>query len=164
MNLYSDALAATRKKASALMDSITQERIQAELLKLSNQAITPKELASNVRELVENSGVGSLTDRGGKTWQLDTYANMVARTEYAHIVNEATKVQSLKEGYDLVVFTRHGATDSCALLEGVVVSLTGLTPGYQKLDSAIMGTHMLAPNCRHTYTPVSPADAKSLAS
>lgn len=152
--LYSNALASTRRRASSMIDSILQEKITAELSKATQRPITPKELQVIVKDIIDEAGVGSLVDRGGKTWQLDTYANMVARTEFTHITNEATKNQALREGYDLVRFSVHGATDSCALWEGRVVSLTGKTPGFPSIN-AIAGTHMLGPNCKHTYTPIS---------
>jgi len=163
-NLFREALSGTRRQTSNVLDAVTQERILFELSKQTEKAVTLAQLKETTSQIIKDSGVGALTDRAGRTWQLDTYAEMVARTEHTNIVNTATKAQSLKYGVDLVQFTSHGASDSCGSLEGEIVSLTGQTPGFQKLENAIAGTHMLGPNCRHTYTPISEKEARELAS
>lgn len=161
---YQEALSGVRRKTSSLLDSIISERITYELSKNTTNPITLNELTQAVKDILSDYGVGSITDKSGRVWQLDTYAEMVARTEFTNITNEAAKNQMLQEGLDLVQVSNHfGTCQSCAPFEGKVYSLTGNTPGFQQLDKAAAGSHLFGPNCRHTFTPISLKEAKSIA-
>jgi len=163
LNLYKEALSGVNRKTSTMLDKVVADRISFELSKNTAKPITPAGLKETVKKTIEDAGVGSLTDKSGKTWQLDTYAEMVARTENTKITNEATANQALKEGLDLVYISNHSSScDSCGPLEGKVYSLTGATPGYPILEEATAGTHMFGPNCKHTFTPISEKDAKNI--
>lgn len=162
MVFYQEALAGVRRKTSNILDMITQEKITYELAKANGGDVALKDLKAKVADIVQNAGVQSITDKAGRAWQLDTYASMVARTSFTNVVNTATKVQALKEGFDLVKVSSHGATDSCGDFEGKIYSLNGSTPGYPILSDVSVGTHLFAPNCKHTYTPVSQRRADEL--
>lgn len=162
MVFYQEALAGVRRKTSGILDMITQEKITYELAKANGGDVALKDLKAKVADIVQNAGVQSITDKAGRAWQLDTYASMVARTQFTNVVNTATKVQALKEGFDLVKVSSHGATDSCGEFEGKIYSLNGSTPGYPILSDVSVGTHLFAPNCKHTFTPVSQRRADEL--
>lgn len=162
LTLYQEALSSTRRNTSKLLDQVVSERIKYEISQSTKSPILLKELKQTTIDLIDNAGAGSLVDKAGRTWQLDVYADMVARTELTNITNESMKNQMAKEGLDLVVISVHGATDSCGPFEGQVFSLNGDTPGFDILDAATSGSHLFGPNCLHTYTPISLAEAQTL--
>lgn len=158
-NIFSEALGGVRRRTSTLLNTITQEKIRYDIAERAQGLRTLKELKGSVSDILNNSGVQTILDKGGRAWQLDSYAEMVARTEHTAVINSAVRNQSLLAGIDLVRVTIHGATDSCGLFEGKIYSLTGTTQGYPHLDKVIAGTHLFGPNCRHSYVPISERSA-----
>lgn len=157
-----EALGGVRRKTSQILDDVTQKKIEYELAKLTEKPITLAEMKQAVTDIIKDAGVGSITDSSGKVWQLDTYAEMVTRTQHTSIVNSAMRNQALQSGFDLVIVSNHGADDSCGIFEGKIYSLTGGTKGYPNLFTASAGTHLFAPNCKHTYTPISQERAERM--
>lgn len=159
---YQEALTGVRRKAAKMVDEIIAEKIKFELSKQVAGDITLADLKETVAKIVADSGIGSLTDSSGRVWQLDTYSEMVARTQHTQIVNSAMRNKSLEQGFDLVRISVHGASDSCGYFENKIYSLTGATKGYPVLDTAIAGTHLFGPNCKHTYVAISEQRAAAL--
>jgi len=107
-------------------------------------------------------GVIALRDRGGKTWQLDKYAEMLARTKQTEVHNTAVSNRALENGYDLVQISSHGGgCPLCQPWDGKVVSLSGQTKGYPTLDQA-ESDGLFHPNCKHVYSVITPEEAEEV--
>lgn len=104
-----------------------------------------------LKRLQDDKGITSFVDNSGKKWNMATYVDMLTRTTTMQMHNEAKKVEFMAHGEDLVQVTYHTpCCEMCAPFNGVVLSLTGNTPGYKTLDDA-KAAGLFHPNCRHTY-------------
>lgn len=114
-----------------------------------------KEIAKEVQAKIREDGITVLIDKGGKQWQLDTYAEMLTRQVLANSGREGISNTALELGFDLAEITTHGTTcELCMPWEGVIVSLTGKTPGYPSLDKA-KEEGLMHVGCKHGFTIVS---------
>ena len=127
---YSDIVGRT----SALMATgtiTTRQAVQIELNRFANQ------------------GIGSFVDKAGRVWDMSTYAEMATLTaiERATIAGYTDTMQEY--GYDLAQISNHfGACPICEAWEGVIISVTGNTPGYLSLSDA-EGAGVFHPRCLH---------------
>lgn len=151
---FAEGLHTVRRTAQGTLSEAAKLQIRDEIAsKGVLQGLAPSETAKSVAQVIKDRGVQSLVDRSGKTWQLDSYAEMLVRTKQREVFNTGTANRLLENGYDLAQISDHGAEDSCAEWEGEIISLTGATPGYSTLSEVENDdTHMFKPNCRHTYS------------
>lgn len=84
-------------------------------------------------------GIDGFTDKAGRTWHIDTYAEMATRTGAAHALRTAYEGELTARGEDLVIVTGNTYTCRlCAPWQDKVLSLTGLYPaGVHRLPSAV---------------------------
>lgn len=84
-------------------------------------------------------GIDGFTDKVGRTWHIDTYAEMATRTGAAHALRTAYESELIARGEDLVIVTGNTYTCRlCAPWQDKVLSLTGLYPaGTHRLPSAV---------------------------
>ena len=84
-------------------------------------------------------GIDGFTDKAGRTWHIDTYAEMATRTGAAHSLRTAYEGELIARGEDLVLVTGNTYTCRlCAPWQDKVLSLTGLYPaGVHRLPSAV---------------------------
>lgn len=84
-------------------------------------------------------GIEGFTDKAGRTWHIDTYAEMATRTGAAHSLRAAYEGELIARGEDLVIVTGNTYTCRlCAPWQDKVLSLTGLYPaGTHRLPSAV---------------------------
>ena len=84
-------------------------------------------------------GIDGFTDKAGRTWHIDTYAEMATRTGAAHALRTAYEGELIARGEDLVLVTGNTYTCRlCAPWQDKVLSLTGLYPaGVHRLPSAV---------------------------
>jgi hypothetical protein len=93
------------------------------------------------------------TDKLGRDWDLDRYAEMVARTTTRQAMTEGTINRLQEHNIQLAQVSTHHAADFCIYYEGVIVSLTEEPIGGYPPLSAINGGPPFHPNCRHVLTP-----------
>ena len=84
-------------------------------------------------------GIDGFTDKSGRTWHIDTYAEMATRTGAAHALRTAYEGELIARGEDLVIVTGNTYTCRlCAPWQDKVLSLTGMYPaGTHRLPSAV---------------------------
>jgi hypothetical protein len=84
-------------------------------------------------------GIDGFTDKAGRTWHIDTYAEMATRTGAAHSLRAAYEGELIARGEDLVIVTGNTYTCRlCAPWQDKVLSLTGMYPaGTHRLPSAV---------------------------
>lgn len=116
-----------------------------------------------IEELLKNGIIG-FTDKAGRNWQIDSYANMIANTTYAEAVNRATVNQLTAWDIDLVkVSENQSACPVCAVFEGRVFSISGKDKRFPALSVAYKGDNLnLHPFCKHSLLPYIPKLADNL--
>jgi len=107
-------------------------------------------LLSELRE----RGIVSFIDKAGRSWNMDHYAEMNARTIARRTQTTATRLRTQECGYDLVTIIDHEREcPLCRPWEGQTVSLTGKTPGYPRMSTAEEQGYG-HPSCCHAEAPV----------
>jgi hypothetical protein len=115
-----------------------------------------KTVASSVSQALRDQGLSAITDRAGKNWSFETYANMLVRTKAVESRNTGLANKMLQNGYDLVQVSDHGSSHpECADWEGQILSVTGNTPGYPTLGEA-ESAGLFHPNCQHSINVINP--------
>lgn len=114
-----------------------------------SKELTGKSIDKVKREVVEilgKQGFAVLKDRGGHTWTLRRYSEMLARTHTIRASNEALVNRANQFGVDIVQISSHaGACPICVPYEGKIYSLSGESIDYPQLDIQLP----IHPNCRH---------------
>lgn len=105
-------------------------------------------------KLLDQISGGDFITVNGRNFEIRSYAELVARTRMRMAQTEAVKEMCAEWDNDLVEFSRHDdPCDICAPLEGQVFSISGKTPGYEKLTPEV--TPPIHPNCEHSLNPTS---------
>ncbi len=111
-----------------------------------------KELSKEVQGFIDEQGITALIDRGGKKWQLDTYAEMLTRQVLSNSGREGVGNTAAEFGLDLAIISTHGsAHQECRVWEGKIISLTGKTEGYPTLEE-VTDAGLFHVGCKHGYT------------
>lgn len=119
---------------------------------------TRREVSQRILDRLANQGITGFVDRAGRNWQLDTYAEMTARTAAGRAQVQGALDRYQAAGRDLVIVS--DAPEECPICrpwEGKVLSISGRTPTGTKDGSiAVSGTVAEAvgaglqhANCRH---------------
>jgi hypothetical protein len=126
------------------------EEVAGGIISLDTRRQTSARLAERlVREGVTSATAG-FRDRAGRRWPLDVYVRMVARTTTREAMTLGTTNRLEEHGVDLVTVSRHvHPADECSQYEGKTYSLTGATPGFERLPAR----PPFHPNCAHVLGP-----------
>lgn len=131
-------------------------------------AMTPQQAMSRAYTRMAREGLGFFTDRRGRKWGLDTYAEMAVRTATNRALRAGHTDSMVEHGVDLVVISSHpNPAPMCAPYERKVLSLTGMySAGRHRVEDNIVNvTATMAeaesnglhhPNCRHTHSAYIP--------
>lgn len=110
---------------------------------------TRRQFSQELMRRFSNEGITGVTYRNGRRVQLDSYSEMVARTQTQQAYNQANWNRLQERGNDLVVISVHyPCSDLCEPYQGRVFSISGSSGQYPSLDSAIDGGLFHA-NCKH---------------
>jgi hypothetical protein len=140
------------EEALAEQLAIRDASLQA-LTKAFAQGQTAKQAKKQMLAELDERGITSFVDKAGKEWDLERYAEMVARTVSQEAQRHAVQNRMLERGYDLIQVSEHGgACEKCRPWEGKVLSLTGKTEGYPTVDAAF-GAGLFHPDCGHAEVP-----------
>lgn len=139
------------KRLDQLLEDITKELGEA-ILTGENR----KKATARVSEIFAKEALTCFTveDKNGviRKLPLDFYASTVVKTKLRSAHNRGAENRYLENGVDLVIVDEHHPTcEVCAKKQGIVISLTGDTPGYVTKDE--IGLPPYHPNCRHTIRP-----------
>lgn len=147
-----------RHSSKFLSEAVKQQMSeQMALGKLKGEAL--RRVKRNVIGTLREDGISAITDRAGRPWTLDRYAEMLIRTKSVEARNVGLMNRVIEGGYDLAQVSAHGADDVCGAWEGVIISLRGETDGYPTLADA-EGDGLFHPNCRHAINILVPELAK----
>ena len=103
------------------------------------------------RELVQwaSRGITSFVDKAGRSWDMETYAEMATLTAIERATREGYMDAMREFDYDLCQISDHyGACPICEAWQGVVISISGKTPGYPTLWEA-ENAGVFHPRCMH---------------
>ncbi len=113
-------------------------------------------VAAGVKQALVDNGLSAITDRAGRNWSFENYANMLVRTKAVESRNAGLANKMLQNGYDLVQVSDHGSSHpACADWEGQILSVTGNTPGYPTVGEA-ESAGLFHPNCQHAINVINP--------
>lgn len=117
-------------------------------------------------------GITKMTDRAGRNWRADTYAEMTVRTGAMNAMIETHLDAYQRHGVDLVLVSDSAhECDMCRPWEYKVLSMSGTAGRYQVADHLTGGTTavdvagnlgearaqgLFHPNCTHNVTPYIP--------
>lgn len=96
-----------------------------------------------------NRGITSFVDKAGRSWDMETYAEMATLTAIERATREGYLDTMQEFGYDLAQISDHyGACPVCEAWQGVVISISGETHGYPSLADA-ENAGVFHPRCMH---------------
>jgi hypothetical protein len=119
------------------------------------QGETMREAEKRFLAELNKRGITSFVDAAGREWDMQRYAQMVARTVSQEAQTHGQLNRLMEDGHDLVEVIGHsidGKADVCDQYEGKVLSIAGKTPGMTTVDEA-RAAGLLHPGCVHTLVP-----------
>lgn len=152
-NLQGTHLRIFRSTMDAYRDAVVEDVGQV----VSGTA-TRRQVSQRVLDRFARQGITGFVDNAGRNWQLDTYAEMTARTAAGRAQVQGSLDRYQAAGRDLVIVS--DAPEECPVCrpwEGKVLSISGRTPTGTK-DGAIAVSGTVAEavsaglqhaNCRH---------------
>lgn len=153
-NSFGDSLSAVNRSARQVFNTAAKEEIKARIAEGRITGATRKQIAAGIKQTVRDRGISALNDRAGRSWSLDRYADMLARTKLVEARNSGLANKMLQNGYDLVQVSNTGSSHAeCARWEDEILSLTGETSGYPTVAEA-EGDGLFHPNCQHAINAV----------
>lgn len=154
---FAESMTGVSRNARLLLNKAVKEEMTQRLAtgKISGEAL--KRIKNEIVGIMQEQGIASLVDKGGKKWTLDRYAEMLIRTKSVEARNRGLANRVAEFKYDLVQVSDHGAS-SCPLCQpwqGKILSLRGETKGYPTLAEAERAG-LFHPNCRHAINVLIP--------
>ena len=121
-----------------------------------SDVFTRRKFSQSMLNEFADKGLKSVTYRNGKKVSIEAYSEMLGRTMPAHASVQASLNRYSEHGYDLVRVTSHfRACELCVPYEGAILSSSGMSSGYESLDSAV-ANGLFHPNCLHAVNPYIP--------
>lgn len=157
---YGEALAGVKRSASNIIGRATRNLITQEIAKgvISGEAL--RTAKAQIKGMLVEQGLTALTDRRGRRWSLDNYAEMLFRTKVVEARNLGLVNRAAENGHDLIQISSHaGSCPICAPWQGKILSITGSTPGYPTYMEAVTAG-LFHPRCRHAANTLIPSLSK----
>lgn len=157
---FGESMTGVLRSAEAILGRATREAITQKIATGIIGGAALKQVKNAIKGTIREQGLDALIDKGGHTWTLDRYAEMLFRTKVVEARNRGLINRMVENNYDLVQVSAHvGSCDQCAPWQGQILSATGKTPGYQTIMDAEVGG-LFHPNCRHAINTLIPSLAK----
>ena len=152
------------KNLNALRNGIQSAISEAEKIKLretfTQTEIARKQVIKETKQVLLDQGISSLMDRGGKTWSLDSYAEMLVRTKQREALNSGLVNRGVENGIILFRVTFTGTKHKeCEVWQGKLVTVNGEF-GLPTIAQAT-ASGLFHPNCYHRLLP-EPLEQKKL--
>lgn len=130
---------------------------------------TRQQVLQQALDRFAQKGLSGFTDKAGRRWGMDTYADMALRTSAFRAQTQGHASRLAERGHDLVVVSHHrNPSPQCQPFEAKVLSLSGRTPNGKHRMRGVGGREYVVevvasvaeaeraglhhPNCRHRYT------------
>jgi hypothetical protein len=155
---FGETITGIKRSAQALLGRATREAITQKMATgmISGKALD--EVRKQIKGVLQERGLITLVDRGGREWSLDRYAEMLYRTKSVEARNRGMVNRMVENEYDLVQVSNHGSSSCpmCAPWQGRILSMTGATKGYPTMATA-QSEGLFHPNCRHAVNALVPS-------
>lgn len=153
-----------------ILESRVKRNIITEITAGSITGDPRKIIAERVKqEFIKNGLSFSATDKNGKerNYSLESEANRITQHSIISSRMQATVRQAVSMGYDLIKVDEHSnPSPMCSPYQHKIVSITGITEGYETLESITWkgkytkGNGVGHPWCRHSFTIYIPTKIK----
>lgn len=111
-----------------------------------------KEQEEKIRNILMEQGTKGLLDRGGKRWDITTYAKMLVRTKEREALNAGMITRAQEVGISVFRINFTGSKhEECIVWQNKHVSVSGEF-GLPTIDEAT-ASGIFHPNCRHRLFP-----------
>lgn len=166
VTLYGQGIAGISRNASNIISTALRQNLNLTIAQGKITGSARKMISAAVEKEIRDRGIGSLTDKAGRSWSLDSYTEMLVRTKGVEARNQGLANKMVSYGFDLVQVSNHGTQHkACRAWEGKILSLTGQTPTGAKLlgGYSVAGTvdeakaaGLFHPNCKHAINVFTP--------
>ena len=157
---FGESLRGVGRSANLLLGKATRDQLTQKMAEGQIGGKALKEVKRNIVGILQEQGLDALKDKGGHTWTLDRYSEMLFRTKVVESRNRGMINRMVENEYDLVQVSSHNTEHrACAVWEGKILSATGKTPGYPTVDQA-ENAGLFHPNCKHAVNALIPKLAK----
>lgn len=115
-----------------------------------------KELSGKKLESLIDSNMTGIVDRAGRRWKVTDYVDMAVKTKFhqAHVKGVQEFIEEYDGHGDLARIPKNQSTvDTCKHYEGLIISMTGRTPGYRTYEELKATNLIFHPRCRHNPVP-----------
>ena len=146
-NITSDLNAAAETVGRRVADAYRREGLAASQRMLL-EGETRRAASQAMSKSLLREGLTSFIDKGGRSWNLDSYTKMVLRTTTSEAATQGVINDLAENGLDLVEIAVADPCEICKPYEGNTYSLTGGDPEYEPLDDQ----PPFHPNCECTLT------------
>lgn len=155
-NALAQGLTGISRNATVIVNDAIRQQLNFIIADGQLTGETLRTVRNAVKQKLSDVGLSALTDRAGREWSFDRYAEMLVRTRAVESRNAGLADKMLQNGYDLVQVSNHGSShEACRVWEGAILSLTGKTKGYPTLQEAI-DAGLFHPNCQHAINVLVP--------
>lgn len=151
---FGESLTGVNRSAKNILSKGVKEQITQRLASGQIKGEALRQTKQAVMGAIQQQGLDALVDKGGHSWTLDRYSEMLIRTKAVESRNRGFGNRMVENGYDLVQVSRHFSThEECRVWEGEILSLTGATKGYKTVEDAIEAG-LFHPNCKHAINAI----------
>lgn len=144
---------------STMLKFLDREYEQAIKRVLQEKAITGESIRSSISKTAntfKKKGVSALIDKGGRSWSIEAYSQMVVRSNARQIATQTQFDRFDEYGVDLVEISSHlGARPNCEPYQGYIYSLSGKASDFPPFSSTSHGEidGLFGINCGHRMYP-----------
>lgn len=151
---FAQSLTAVMKNATTILGQAYRQQLNFIIADGQLKGDALRTVTANVKQKLEDQGISALTDKAGKNWTLENYADMLVRTKAVEARNAGLADKMLQNGYDLVEVSADGdPCPYCLPWQYAILSLTGNTDGYPTLTDATT-SGLFHPRCKHAINPI----------
>lgn len=151
---FADGITGISRNANRVLTDTLRQQINMRIAMGRLEGAALRTIVAGVKDELRRQGLSALTDRAGRRWTFDRYAEMLARTKAVEARNQGLANMMLQNGYDLVEVSNHRSEHkACAFWEGKILSLTGQTKGYPTYEEA-RKAGIFHPNCKHSINVI----------
>lgn len=146
---FGESLTGVNRSANLMLNKAVKEEITQRLATGQIKGEALRQTKKAVVGAIQQQGLDALKDKGGHSWTLDRYSEMLIRTKAVEARNRGFGNRMVENGYDLVQVSRHFSThEECRVWEGEILSFSGATKGYKTVQDA-EEAGLFHPNCKH---------------
>lgn len=157
---FGESMTGVLRSGQLLLGKIARETITQNIAEGMIGGKARKEIGKVIKTTLRQQGLDALVDKGGHSWTLDRYADMLYRTKVVEARNRGLINRMVENNYDLVQVSSHPDTcPICAEWQGKILSARGETKGYPTVAEA-EAAGLFHPNCRHAINVLIPSLAR----